>query len=129
MLRVRKSSVLFRLRTKADVMKRVDFLNAGSQQVPGLIVMTIADGACAGEDLDPVRDGVVVIVNADDQEHAFTVPGAAGAVLHPVLAASVDPRVTESSVAGEQLTVPARTSAVFDIPQTAGRAGPPCNAR
>jgi pullulanase-type alpha-1,6-glucosidase len=129
MLRVRKSSVLFRLRTKADVMKRVDFLNAGSQQVPGLIVMTVADGACAGEDLDPARDGVVVIVNADDQEHAFTVPGAAGAVLHPVLAASVDPRVTESSVAGEQLTVPARTSAVFDIPQTAGRAGPPCNAR
>src|SRR5207237_247279 len=56
MLKIRKSSPLFRLRTKADVMTRVDFPNAGLSQVPGVIVMTITDGICAGTDLDPARD-------------------------------------------------------------------------
>ncbi|MCK6546217.1 pullulanase-type alpha-1,6-glucosidase, partial [Myxococcota bacterium] len=40
MMMVRKSSRLFRLTTKADVMSRVDFLNVGPSQIPGLIVMT-----------------------------------------------------------------------------------------
>ena len=38
--------------------------------------MTITDGTCAGADLDPARDAVVVIVNADTVAHDFTIAGA-----------------------------------------------------
>jgi pullulanase-type alpha-1,6-glucosidase len=130
MLRVRKSSRLLRLATKADVTKRVDFLNVGPDQVAGVIVMTVTDATCAGADVDAQRDGVVVIVNADRASHTMTVPGASGARLHPVLAASADPVVRTASVAGEDFTVPARTSAVFELPAGAAPgAGLPCNAR
>ena len=130
MLRIRKSSPLFRLRAPADVKTRVDFLNFGSQQVPGVIVMTIADGSCAGADLDPDRDGIVVVINADKASHTMTVPGADGAVLHPVQQASADPTVKTASVAGHDLTVPARTTAVFQVPESQDRSGgPPCNTR
>ncbi|HKA90486.1 MAG TPA: pullulanase-type alpha-1,6-glucosidase [Haliangiales bacterium] len=130
MLRIRFSSPLFRLRTKADVLTRVDFLNTGPSQVPGVIVMTIADGTCAGADLDPARDGIVVVVNADKASHTMAVPGADGATLHAVQQASADAVVKTSSVAGNQLTVPARTTAVFDVPQSGNRGGgPPCNTR
>jgi pullulanase len=125
---VRKSSPLFRLRTEAEVMTRVHFLNAGPAQIPGVIVMTVSDGACAGADLDPARDGLVVVVNADVAAHDVTVPGAAGAVLHPVLAGGADPVVKTAAVAGEVLTVPARTTAVFELPQAGAQgAGLPCN--
>jgi pullulanase len=130
LLRLRRSSPLFRLREGADVRARVDFLNGGPEQVPGLIVMTLADGTCAGPDLDAARDGLIVVVNADRDAVTFTVPGAAGARLHPIQAASADPVVREASVSGADVTVPARTTAVFEVPQSAGRAGgPPCNTR
>jgi len=137
-LKVRKSSRLFRLTTAADVQKRVDFLNTGPTQVPGVIVMTIADGTDAScgtlADLDPAVDGVVVVVNADKVAHAMDVPGAAGFVLHPVLAAGADPVVKTATVAsvtgGQRFTVPARTAAAFVAPQGASRGtGVPCNAR
>jgi pullulanase/glycogen debranching enzyme len=128
MLRVRKSSPLFRLRTEAEVMTRVHFLNAGPSQIPGVIVMTVSDGACAGADLDPARDGVVVVVNADLAAHDVTVPGAAGAALHPALAGGADPVVKTATIAGEVLTVPPRTTAVFELPQAGGQGtGLPCN--
>ena len=129
-LRVRKSSPLFRLRTGADVKKRVDYLNAGAGQVPGLIVMTVTDGACAGADLDPARDAIVVIVNADRVAHDFTIAGATGFTLHPLLQSSADPVVKTSTFADGTFTVPARTTAVFEQlqggPQGAGLA---CNTR
>src|SRR5262249_13282757 len=97
LLRMRKSSPLFRLRTKEDVMKRVDFLTVGSQQVPGVIVMPLADGTCAGADLDPARDGLIVFVNADKASHDLQVPGSEGAVLHAVQQASADAVVKQAS--------------------------------
>lgn len=129
MLRIRGSSPLFRLRTQADVLTRVDFLNTGPTQIPGVIVMTIADGTCAGADLDAARDGIVVVVNADRASHTMTVPGADGGTLHAIQQASADAVVKTSSVSGNQLTVPARTTAVFEVPQSGNRTGPPCNTR
>ncbi|MBL0275900.1 MAG: pullulanase-type alpha-1,6-glucosidase [Anaeromyxobacter sp.] len=139
LLRVRSSSPLFRLRTKAEVLQRVDFLNFGAGHVPGVIVMTVADGthaSCAPAlaDLDPGADALVVIVNADKVAHDLEVPGAAGFVLHPVQAASADPVVRTAGVgasaAGQVFTVPGRTAAVFVAPQAAGQgAGLPCNTR
>ncbi len=134
MLAVRKSSRLFRLTTGAEVMKRVDFLNYGPSQLPGVIVMTVTDGSCAGTDLDPAWDAVVVVVNADVAAHDMVVPTASGFQLHPTLAGSADPVVKTSTVttvgADQSFHVPARTSAVFVQPQGASQgAGLPCNAR
>jgi pullulanase-type alpha-1,6-glucosidase len=132
LLRMRKSTPLFRLRTKADVMTRVDFLNTGCSGIPGVVVMTITDGTCAGADLDPDRDAVVVILNADVQSHDLTVPGAGTGTwrLHPELGASADTRAQTSSRAGEVFTVPARTVAVFEQLQGASQGqGLACNSR
>ncbi len=68
-------------------------------QVPGLIVMTVTDGTCAAGDLDPARDALVVIVNADKVAQTSRSPGATGFTLHPVLAASADAVVKTASVA------------------------------
>jgi pullulanase len=130
MLRIRSSSRLFRLRTKEDVLERVDFHNGGPQQVPGVIVMTISDGSCAGADLDPERHGIIVVVNASKGGQTLEVAGASGATLHPVLQASADPVVRQASVSGSQVTVPARTTAVFQVPASHGAgASFPCNTR
>ena len=130
MLRIRKSSRLFRLTTEADVLSRVDFLNTGPDQVLGVVVMTVTDGTCAGADLDATREAVVVIVNADVASHTMTVPGASGFSLHPVQAASADAVVQTASVAGNAFTVPARTTAVFEQLQPGAQgAGLPCNTR
>lgn len=130
LLRVRKSTPLFRLGTGAEVMTRVDFFNAGPAQVPGVVVMTVTDGTCAGADLDPAVDALVVIVNADVTSHELTVPGATGFALHPVLAASADPVVRTASASGAVFAVPARTSAVFVQAQSGAQgAGLPCNTR
>jgi pullulanase len=134
MLRIRRSSPLFHLASGADVMKRVDFLNGGPSQVPGLIVMTLTDGSCAGADLDAGRDALVVIVNPDKAARSFGIAGAAGFTLHPIQQGSADPVVRTASFASAggtgTFTVPARTTAVFEQIQ-AGAQGPglPCNTR
>ena len=132
MLKIRSQSPLLRLRTAADVKKRVDFLNSGKSQIPGLIVMTVTDGTCAGADLDPARDSLVVFVNADKQAHDFTISGAAGFTLHGVLQGSVDPTVQTATFSAGTFHVPARTSAVFEQVQATGAAqgtGLACNTR
>ncbi|MCA1829676.1 MAG: pullulanase-type alpha-1,6-glucosidase [Myxococcales bacterium] len=130
MLKIRKSSPLFRLAAKSDVLARVDFPNAGPSQVPGVVVMTISDGTCAGADLDPARDGIVVVVNADKASHAMAVPGATGFTLHSVQQASADPTVRTASFSSGTFTVPARTTAVFEQLQAGAQGtGLPCNTR
>ena len=130
LLAIRKSTRLLRLATKADVMKRVDFLNAGPAQVPGVIVMTVTDGSCGGADLDPARDAVVVILNASASAQTLAVPGASGFTLHAVQQASADAVVRTASASGTSFTVPARTTAVFEQLQSGGQgAGLACNTR
>jgi pullulanase len=130
MLRIRKSSPLFRLRTGVDVKTRVDFPNGGASQVPGLLVMTITDGTCAGTDLDASRDALVVIVNADKASHSYTITGATGFTLHAIQQASADPVVKTATFGGGTFTVPARTTAVFEQLQTGAQgSGVACNNR
>lgn len=129
-LRIRKSSPLFRLRTSEQVSSRVDFHNVGPDQVPGLIAMSITDGTCAGGDLDPARDSVFVLINANDEAQSFVLAGASGFALHEVQQASADSVVRTASFDGgtSTFTVPARTTAVFAQAQgmTQGT-GLPCN--
>jgi pullulanase-type alpha-1,6-glucosidase len=133
MLKVRKSSPLFRLQTKADVKARVDFANTGTTQIPAVLAMTITDGACGGSDLDPARDALVVILNADKVSHAVDVTGAdvgPAFTLHALLQSGSDPVVKTASVSGKTFTVPARTTAVFEQLQGGTRGtGLPCNTK
>ena len=124
MLQIRNSSKLFRLRTQRQVEDRLVFRNTGPDQVPGLIVMEIADPGVdplAGGDLDRDASGVTVLFNATDEDLTYELTEAKGSdlVLHPVQAGSVDPVVRSASFDSGTGTfeVPARTTAVFVDPQ------------
>ena len=71
LLRIRNSSRLFRLRTGAAVKDKVSFLNTGPAQVPGLIVMTIADDS--GE-IDLANERIVSLFNASEDPVSFAFP-------------------------------------------------------
>jgi pullulanase-type alpha-1,6-glucosidase len=120
MLAIRRSSPLFRLETAEDVQGRVVFHNTGPDQLPGVIVMTIADG---GElaDLDNNYDMIVVVVNATPDELHYQAGALAGMPLelHPVQQSSLDPVVQGSSFdsSTSTLIVPGRTTAVFVLNQ------------
>jgi pullulanase/glycogen debranching enzyme len=113
MLRIRRSSALFRLRTGDDVRRRLRFLNTGPEQLPGLIVMLLENPALA----DSRHERVVALFNARPAETAFVVEPLRGAgfSLHDVQARSADPVVRRSAFDTRtgRFTVPGRTTAVF----------------
>ena len=78
---------------------------------PGVIAMLVDD--TAGTDADPARDGILVVVNAspDVQTVGGTGPGWR---LHGVQASGTDDVVKASTVAADAVTVPPRTTAVFE---------------
>jgi hypothetical protein len=112
-LKIRKSSLLFRLRTAEDVQKSVSFLNTGPQQIPGLIVMRLTDTG----NFDPTYNEIVVLFNASPDIVKFTDASFKGLKfeLHPVQAASADEvvKISDFDTAKGQFTIPGRTTAVF----------------
>ncbi len=120
LLRIRSSSPLFRLTTGDDIKARVGFHNIGRTQQPGVIAMSIDDGADFA-DLDENVDAIMVVVNSNYDEVSIRVNTATGFTLHDIQAASVDEVVRGASFAegtdddeGNGLfTVPAQTIAVF----------------
>ena len=86
LLRIRFSSPLFRLGSADRIQERVEFPIAGTEQVPGVITMTLDDRA--GTDLDRRWEGIVVVFNATPQAQTQVVAGLAGTTyrLHPVQA-------------------------------------------
>jgi pullulanase-type alpha-1,6-glucosidase len=115
MLRVRRSSRLFRLRTAAEVQRRLSFLNTGPGQLAGLIVLRLLNAEPELRD-EPYRQ-VAVLFNAAPHRQvlAAEVFRSARLQLHPVLAASADPVVRQARfdpVIGTFVT-PGRTAAVF----------------
>ncbi len=113
-LAIRKSTGLFRLRTAADVETRLRFHNTGPSQIPGLIVMSLADDDGAA---DRTHSRVVVIFNATSQTRNFNLPDFQDVplTLHPLQKASADPVVRASSFNRTlgAFSVPGRTAAVF----------------
>ena len=107
LLRVRMSSPLFRLGSAAAIQSKVSFLDAE----PGVIAMLIDD--TTGADADADRDGVVVVFNATPTTQTVTGTGA-GWTLHNVQASGTDAVVKDTRVAADALSVPARTTAVFE---------------
>ena len=128
LLSIRRDSRLFRLTTMDEIINRVGFHNLGRRQQQGLIAMSLDDGlnpdlATPLQDIDPMADAIMVLVNSGYTEKSITVNTATGFVLHPTLANSVDPVVRGASFSeGEDgngtFTVPALTIAVFIKPQS-----------
>ncbi|MEJ2576797.1 MAG: pullulanase-type alpha-1,6-glucosidase, partial [Gammaproteobacteria bacterium] len=114
MMQIRKSSRLFRLPDEASVIDHLGFLNTGPTQVPGLIVMVLADDDGS---IDVLRERIAVLFNATDDPQDFAAPSLAGYPfsLHAVQQESADPVVGGSAWDGDTATfsVPPRTTAVF----------------
>jgi len=118
MLAIRKSSPLFRLQTEADVMARLHFENTGPDQIPGLIVMSLADKVDGLPELDPNYDLIVVLFNASDETQTFSAANLPDVTLslHPLQANSTtDKGVKQATFDAETgiFRIPARTTAVF----------------
>lgn len=116
-LRIRKSSPLFRLGSAEEVQRRVRFHNTGPGQVPGLVAMELLDDGEAGPALGGDYRRIVVLFNAAKEAREFGRPVWRGGDfrLHPVQADSGDPDLEGAGFDrdGGVFTVPARTAAVF----------------
>jgi pullulanase len=115
-LRIRKSTPLFRLPTGEEVKERVRFHNVGPNQQEALIVMVILDRQ--GAPLDRRTKSLVVIFNADRIEKTIELPDYVGVRLemHPVLRHSHTDLVVKQSRYDSQtgiFIVPPRTTIVF----------------
>ena len=120
LLRIRKSSRLFRLESADQVMNRVAFHNTGPMQIPGLIVMSTSD---ANGDIDLANELIVVLFNAGDDAVSFGFPASGREfLLHPVLTESVDSLVRTAyyDVGTQAFTIPERTTAVFMVQRAIG---------
>lgn len=128
MLRVRRSTPLFRLQTEDDVMQRVAFHNTGPDQLPGLIVMTVSDMVDGLPDLDENYELMVALFNVNDEAQQFTDPALIGAELqlHPVQQGSENPELQAATATGAlsfdpatgTFTLAPRMTAVYTLPQT-----------
>ena len=112
-LKIRKSSVLFRLQTAEAVQRCVSFYNFGPWQIPGLIVMQLTDV----DQIDPLYNNILVLFNGTPGAISFKDESFArqNYLLHPVQAASPDQTLKEAmfDVNQGEFTVPGRTTAVF----------------
>jgi pullulanase len=119
MLQIRYSSPLFRLQTADLVQERLSFLNTGSEQIPGVIVMALSDAV--GQELDAYHEQVIVIFNARPETLDFVAADFVGVnlELHPILQESYDAIARDASFNTETgtFTVPAWTTSVFVRPQ------------
>jgi pullulanase len=116
LLRIRKSSPLFRLKSGQEVKQRVRFHHVGSGQPQALIVMVILDPQPRA--LDPDAKSIVVLFNADKVQKTFDLSDYRGISLelHPVLRNSqADLVVRQTRYQSEigQFIIPPRTTAVF----------------
>lgn len=116
-LRIRYSSPLFRLRTRAAINARVTHHNTANTH-DGLLIMQLSDAPTPS--LDPRWETLLVFFNANKIAQTYTIAAAAGQdfTLHPVHTDGVDddPVIT-GGASFNNLTgafiIPARTTVVF----------------
>jgi pullulanase len=125
-LRIRYSSPLFRLENADDVHKRVAFHNTGPDQQPGLIIMSISDGSCAGADLDPELDGIMVLYNADIKTVAYNYDFT-GFELHPIQKNGADGMLHDLHPESGSINIPPLSSVVLVRPQQDAQGSFICN--
>ena len=108
-----------------DIHKRVAYHNTGPDQIPGLIVMTVSDGICAGESLDTDLDGIVILFNGTPEERSFDTE-VYGLQSHTEIMKSVDEGLGSEEVTGSRATVPAISAVVFVKPSLNRQGEFPC---
>ncbi|MDN3652493.1 pullulanase-type alpha-1,6-glucosidase [Thalassotalea ponticola] len=109
LLKIRMSSPLFRLTSAAQIESQLRFLNTGSKQVPGLIVMQLTDR----RDIDPNYQQITVLFNSSADAIEFDYSDAQQYQLHPVLAKSSDPITQQHRVTNKGFVVQKFSAAVF----------------
>jgi pullulanase len=112
-MQIRYSSGLFRMSTLEEIQQNLSFLNTGTNQTPGIIVMKLdATVGNYGQ-----FKHVVVVFNATNAQTTFTDSRLVGLKLqlHPLQQASSDAATRESTFNSKTgaATVPALTTAVF----------------
>ena len=114
-LRIRKSSPLFRLRTEAAINAQTSFYNTGASPLDGLVVMGLADSGAT--DLDASYETILLFFNANKITQTLTIANVNNFSLHPIQADNVDadPVVKRASFndGSDTFTIPPRTTAVF----------------
>jgi pullulanase-type alpha-1,6-glucosidase len=114
LLRIRRSTRLFRLRTADEVARCLSMINTGPRQRPGLLAFSLRDPEGVVDDASLT---VVVLVNTLGQPLVLEEPSCRGLDLrlHPALAATDDPLLTIAShrPATGAFHVPGRTALVY----------------
>ncbi|HEX7374351.1 MAG TPA: pullulanase-type alpha-1,6-glucosidase, partial [Steroidobacteraceae bacterium] len=112
-LKIRKSSVLFRLRTADQIKARMTMLNTGPSQQAGVIAYRL-DGCSSPELPGQPYGAVVTIFNPTTSWTQLAIFKDETFALHPVQAAGADAVVkTATHDAASGFRVPPRTTAVF----------------
>ena len=116
LLRIRASTPLLRLRTSADVQRRLAFRNVGPMQDPRVIA-----GHLDGDGMPGRYQEVLYLLNVSPESRSLLLPEEAGKayVLHPEQAAAgaADRRAQQARYAASdgRFTVPGRTAVVFVV--------------
>ncbi len=118
LLRIRRSSTLFRLRSASDIRTRLGLLNTGSEQQATVLVGHLRGDGLAGAGFGQV----LYLINVDRLAHDVVLESERGKhyVLHPVhrAATAADRRPIEQAqydAGAGRFSVPARTAVVYVI--------------
>jgi pullulanase len=124
LLKIRDSSVLFRLPTADEIKQRLKFYNNGPTQNPTLLVGHLS-GAIDGKLLEGAAfNQLMYFVNVDKKAHSILIPEESNKSysLHPVHldAKAADKRPVQSAryQSNGKFTIPARTALVFVSKET-----------
>ncbi|MEL4503984.1 pullulanase-type alpha-1,6-glucosidase [Luteococcus sp. H138] len=115
LLKVRRSSRLFRLGNTEQIITKVHFPLSGTDAArPGVVTMHIDDRE--GVRVDPDLQGLVVVFNSRGEDVRQEIPALAGErfVVSPLQPQDVYPVIQRAHFDGEAFEVPARTVAVFN---------------
>jgi pullulanase/glycogen debranching enzyme len=109
LLAVRRDSPLFRLQTAEAIQNRLQFLNTGTGQIPGVIGYSLLDDTSNDlTDLDAVNDEIVVVINASNTTQTLST------ALTGTFAVMADTSPTgTANASGGNFSVPALSVGVF----------------
>jgi pullulanase len=117
LLRIRRSSTLFRMRSSEDVQKRLTFRNVGSTQNPVVVAAHLDGEGYAGAGFREV----LYFINVSPQAQTLTLREEAGKdyLLHPVQramqAADDRPKAARYVSRSGRFTIPPRTAVVYVV--------------
>jgi pullulanase len=124
LLKIRNSSILFRLPTANDIKQRLTFYNHGPKQNPVLLVGHLRGAIDATLLNDAAYHQLMYFVNVDKKPHTIIIPEQSNQsyVLHPVHldtnAADKRPAQSARYQSNGAFTIPARTALVFVSKET-----------